>query len=281
MTTIDPLRHWSALSRTDPKHTKSFQRAGGFRGTATRPIWTEYRLTEHFGPCGIGWGCDEPSFQIVPAGEEILVFCTVRGWYVDGTERGEVYGVGGDKVLIKQQSGLRADDEAYKKAFTDALGNAFKHVGSGADVHMGLFEDSKYVAAMQREFAEESPQAAPVPVGERSAPPASQAPATGTATPAPAAAGQAALPINRAAMPPTAEQPPAVTAARLRIKTLIDQYDHRIRTAPNKHALELVMDDGRDELAEIEAAGEAGKEAAGKLRGKFMTKMDQFEERAA
>ena len=160
----DNLRHWAELGRTDPKHTKSFTRAGGFKGTATKPIWIEYRLTEHFGPCGIGWGCDEPAFTIVPAGEEMLVYCTLRCWYIDepGGKPATLYGVGGDKVLVKRQSGVVTDDEAYKKAFTDALGNAFKHIGSGADVHMGLFDDSKYVSEMRREFAEE-PVTASVP----------------------------------------------------------------------------------------------------------------------
>jgi hypothetical protein len=155
----DNLRHWEALGKTDPKHTKPFQRAGGFRGTATKPIWIEYRLTEHFGPCGEGWGTEQPIFTLVPAGDEILVFCSLQCWYAENGAPKFVWGIGGDKVLVKQQSGLRADDEAYKKAFTDALGNAFKHVGSNADVHMGLFDDSKYVAEMRKEFAEESPAA--------------------------------------------------------------------------------------------------------------------------
>jgi hypothetical protein len=45
--------------------------------------------------------------------------------------------------------------------------------------------------------------------------------------------------------------------------------------------LELVMDDGRDDLAEIEAAGEAGKEAARILRDKFMRRVAAFDEEAA
>ena len=155
------LRHWDALGKTDPAQTKSFTRAGGFKGTATKPIWIEYRLTQHFGPCGVGWGCDEPGFTLVPAGEEILVYCTICAWYIEDGKRASLYGVGGDKVLVKQSSGLRTDDEAYKKAFTDALGNAFKHIGSGADVHMGLFDDSKYVNEMRREFADEAAVAAP------------------------------------------------------------------------------------------------------------------------
>lgn len=142
---------WDALAKTDPSHTKGFSRAGGFKGTAIKPIWIVHRLTEQFGPCGIGWGMGEPSFQVVPAGDEILVYCTVSCWHT--THENTLYGVGGDKVTVKRQNGAFNDDEAFKKAFTDAVGNAFKFIGVGADVHMGLFDDSKYVQQMEREFS--------------------------------------------------------------------------------------------------------------------------------
>jgi hypothetical protein len=147
------LRIWNRLGKTDPKHTKQFSRAGGFKGTAIKPIWITQRLTELFGPCGKGWGFEKPDFQIVPTQTDTLVYCTVTAWYLDG-EPGQhvVYGVGGDKVVAHRQSGPFCDDEAFKKAFTDALGNAFKFVGVGADVHMGLFEDSKYLAEVTAEF---------------------------------------------------------------------------------------------------------------------------------
>lgn len=149
----DNLRIWNALGKTDPAHTKQFQRAGGFRGTALKPIWVEKRLTELFGPCGIGWGTEAPEFRTMEAAGETLVYATVRGWYVENGVRGEVYGVGGDKVVSITKNGPKADDEAFKKAATDAIGNAFKHVGVGADIHMGQFEDSKYVQAVAKEFA--------------------------------------------------------------------------------------------------------------------------------
>lgn len=150
----DHMRHWLVLSKTDPAHTKAFQRAGGFRGTAIKPIWVAKNLTEHFGPFGIGWGCDRPEFTQVNAGDEILVFCTLSCWYIDGERRAVVYGIGGDKIAVKRKDGrIDTDDEAFKKAFTDALGNAYKNVGSGADVHMGLFDDNKYVAAARDEFS--------------------------------------------------------------------------------------------------------------------------------
>jgi hypothetical protein len=61
-------------------------------------------------------------------------------------------GVGGDFVIKKESAGLFFDDEAYKKAYTDALGNAWKFIGVAADIHMGLFDDNKYVAAVTAEF---------------------------------------------------------------------------------------------------------------------------------
>lgn len=156
----DNLRIWNALYKTDPKHTKGFKRAGGFAGTAVKPIWQTMRLTEYFGPAGTGWGMDEPTFQTVPAGEEILVFCTVGLWYRDGETQGRVYGVGGDKVMGKNKYGPFTNDEAFKASYTDALSNAMKQIGVAADIHMGLFDDEKYVREAKREFEQTS-----VPMG--------------------------------------------------------------------------------------------------------------------
>ncbi|MCP4108360.1 MAG: hypothetical protein GY749_22920 [Desulfobacteraceae bacterium] len=143
---------WDALCKTDPAHTKSFTRAGGFSGTAIKPTWTIKRMTEQFGPCGAGWGINEPSFDVQPAGDETLVFCTVSVWYK--SKDNLLYGVGGDKLIVKRKNYFATDDEAYKKAFTDAVTNALKYLGVGADVHMGQFDDNKYVNALIAEFAE-------------------------------------------------------------------------------------------------------------------------------
>lgn len=145
---------WDKLGKTDPKHTKPFQRSGGFKGTSIKPIYSYRRMTEEFGPCGEGWGINEPSFQVVNGSDgEVLVYCTAAIWYGDKSK--VVFGVGGDKVVVKQSSGLRGDDEAFKKAFTDGITNALKMIGVGADVHMGMFDDDKYVNAMKEEFAED------------------------------------------------------------------------------------------------------------------------------
>ena len=49
----------------------------------------------------------------------------------------------------------QSDDEAFKKAYTDALSNAMKFIGVAADVHMGLFDDNKYVQEVRSEFEAE------------------------------------------------------------------------------------------------------------------------------
>lgn len=157
---------WDNLGRTDPKHTQQFKRGGGFKGTAIKPIWSFRRMTEEFGPCGEGWGVGEPTFQVVQGdNREVLVYCTTSIWYVfnPGEDRHVVYGVGGDKIVTHIRANEQYnrperwenDDEAFKKAYTDAITNALKLIGVGADVHMGMFEDNKYVADMRREFAEE------------------------------------------------------------------------------------------------------------------------------
>ena len=146
----DTMHLWNQLGKTDPNHTKTFKRAGGFQGTAIKPMWVIQRMTEKFGACGKGWGMNQPEFQVVDAGGQVLVYCTVSVWY--GAAGDTVWGVGGDKVQGENKYGKQFDDEAFKKAYTDAILNALKYIGIGADIHMGLFYDSKYVATVQQEF---------------------------------------------------------------------------------------------------------------------------------
>lgn len=152
---------WDALGKTDPSHTKSFQRSGGFKGTAIKPMWAYRRMTEYFGAFGKGWGVNEPQFQVVQGhNNEVLVYCTVSVWWIIGEEKCQGFGVGGDKVVVEQKNRVVNDDEAFKKAFTDAIMNALKALGIGADVHMGQFDDNKYVNELRQEFAADKPDTA-------------------------------------------------------------------------------------------------------------------------
>lgn len=174
---MDNLRIWDSLCKTNPTATKPFRRARGFAGTAVKPIWTILRMTEEFGPCGTGWGTTSPTFQVVPAGEETMVYCSAGIWYeIDGKRSETVFGVGGDKVIVKDKNGASSNDEAFKASFTDAISNALKFLGVAADIHMGLFDDEKYVREMKKEFAEDKPPS--------SRPTASAEQPTGKASPA-------------------------------------------------------------------------------------------------
>jgi hypothetical protein len=177
----DNLAIWNKLGKTDPDQTKAFQRGGGFKGTAIKPVYTEQKMTEVFGPCGTGWGFTEPRFELVTASEgQTAVYCWLSLWYVHNGVRSEpIPGVGGDFVVVKQRDGLRTNDEAFKAAFTDAIGNAMKHLGMSADVHMGLFDDSKYVRSL-REDKEPAGNPASRGAGAVSSP---QAPAPANRTP--------------------------------------------------------------------------------------------------
>jgi hypothetical protein len=152
------MQIWNALGKTDPVHTKKFQRAGGFKGTAMKPIWIIKRMTEQFGPCGQGWGINAPTFQVEHTPDVSVVYCTASIWWED--RQNVIYGVGGDQVRKQFNSGEFVDDEAFKKAFTDAVNNALKYLGVGADIHMGQFDDNKYVAEIKAEFEREAHEAA-------------------------------------------------------------------------------------------------------------------------
>jgi hypothetical protein len=166
----DNLKVWNALKPTDPKQTKPFKRAGGFKGTAVKPIYTLQKMTEQFGPIGEGWGTTEPVYQVVPGHNgEVLVYCTVGMWTGDSGKL--FYGVGGDKVVTYLRANdeynrperWENNDEAFKAAFTDAVGNAMKHLGMSADVHMGLFDDSKYVREREEEERPRQPSGSSEP----------------------------------------------------------------------------------------------------------------------
>ena len=65
---------WNQLCRVPPEHLKSFTRAGGFKGTAIKPMWSIHRMTEIFGPCGQGWGIEQPQFEPITAGEDWQIY---------------------------------------------------------------------------------------------------------------------------------------------------------------------------------------------------------------
>lgn len=117
------------------------------------PQWRYEALTDVFGLCGIGWRYEVTSYETadVPTGEKLL-FVFVNLWIKNGDEwSAPIPGSGGDFIVKKDKYGLHGNDEAFKMAITDALGNAAKMIGVAADVYRGVY-NTKY--EKQQETAE-------------------------------------------------------------------------------------------------------------------------------
>lgn len=126
--------------RSVPKNAQKPISGGRLKGmTDINPMWRIKCLTEAFGSAGTGWYTMDEKYttEKMESGETAL-FCSLRLFY-EGC-KSPVFGVGGSMLISKeksQQNGyyLRIDDEAYKKAYTDAVSVACKSLGIGADVY--------------------------------------------------------------------------------------------------------------------------------------------------
>lgn len=153
---------WERVCKTDPAHVKPIT-GKQYQGNSPKPYWIIERLTEEFGPCGIGWGLsilNERMEQL--ADKEVLHVAVVRLWYELGGKRGEIEQIGQTKAAYaKKDGGLMVDEDAPKKSVTDALVKCASYLGFAGDIFSGRWDDSKYVAEMRREFAEaKDPEAA-------------------------------------------------------------------------------------------------------------------------
>lgn len=132
---------WDSVYETDPKHTKEFTKGGGFKGTAIKPLYLIHRATELWGPIGDKWGAKEVDRVL----EQGFIFMKIEVWYPVENRIGRVEHWGGDVLFKEQKGALKPNDEAFKMAFTDAIGKCLVQLGFSADVHMGEFNGNKYV----------------------------------------------------------------------------------------------------------------------------------------
>lgn len=119
--------------------------AGRLKGmTDISPMWRIKSLTEEFGACGFGWKYTiDKQWVEVGADGAVMAFCNISLYIKqDGEWSDGIPGTGGASLVAKESKGLYSDDEAFKKALTDALSVACKALGMGADVYWD--KDSKY-----------------------------------------------------------------------------------------------------------------------------------------
>jgi hypothetical protein len=146
------LELWNKVRTPRPEYTKKFVKAGGFSGTSISPVYLIQMATEQWGPMGSKWGAREIETRI----EDGIWLSKVRLWFPDSTDGVEQWG-GTQFRIVKKDGTIAYDDEAAKKSYTDALSKCLSWLGFGADVHMGRFDDVKYVNDAKERFeAEES-----------------------------------------------------------------------------------------------------------------------------
>lgn len=119
--------------------------------TDINPMWRIRELTELFGPCGIGW-----KYKIVrewletASTGEVAAFVDIELQYritPDAEWSYPIPGTGGSKfVAAEKGNNLRASDECYKMALTDAISVACKALGFGANIYWAAGR-TKYNAA--------------------------------------------------------------------------------------------------------------------------------------
>lgn len=131
--------------------------------TDINPMWRVKKLTELFGQAGIGWKFDPPVFEEkTGVNGEVMVHCSTC-LYTRQDEgsawSAPIPGVGGSMLIATEKSGKRTDDDAYKKAYTDAQSVACKALGIGADVYWKN-DPTKYTLPAPKS----APQPAPPPV---------------------------------------------------------------------------------------------------------------------
>jgi len=137
-----------------PEEAKKEIKGGRLKGfTDINPVWRIRTLTESFGPCGVGWNVNLVNERIIPGGkDEVAVFIDVELKYkLESGEWSEpVFGTGGSLLVANESSGVRLDDEAFKKAYTDAISVACKALGIGADVYWSK-DSTKYTSGSSAE----------------------------------------------------------------------------------------------------------------------------------
>lgn len=130
---------------TTPKNAQKPIQAGRLKGmTDINPMFRIKSLTEIFGPVGFGWYYEITNKWLENGAEGVVAAFVDVNLYVkyNGEWSKPIQGTGGSTFVAKEQKGLYTDDEAYKKALTDAISIACKSLGMCADIYYS--KDTNY-----------------------------------------------------------------------------------------------------------------------------------------
>lgn len=145
---MDNMELFRQFEKTADEAKKPIE-AGRLKGfTDINPMWRFKRLTEVFGPVGIGWKFVITDKQIIPGADGVVsAFVDILLYYKHGNDWSEgIPGTGGSAFVAKEKNGLYTSDECFKMALSDAIGTACKALGMSADIYFSK-DRSKYTTA--------------------------------------------------------------------------------------------------------------------------------------
>lgn len=134
-----------SMVRDVPKEAQKPIAAGRLKGmTDINPMWRIKILTEVFGAAGFGWYTEVLNKWIDNSEKEAVAWVEINLYVKQNDEWSKpIYGIGGAKFIAQERSGAYTDDEAYKKAYTDAISVACKALGVGAAIYWSK-DSTKY-----------------------------------------------------------------------------------------------------------------------------------------
>lgn len=142
---MENMKIYEAVRAVPDNATREIQ-AGRLKGkTDINPMWRIKKLTEQFGPCGIGWKYEiTREWMENGANGEIAAFVDINLYYKwEGEWSAPIPGTGGSAFVASERNGLYTSDECFKMALTDAISVACKALGFAGDVYWEK-DSSKY-----------------------------------------------------------------------------------------------------------------------------------------
>lgn len=147
---MNNLDLWISVEKTDPEKVKN-AKVGGRQITSVDPQWQRKRATETFGPFGIGWGVENVSMKFLDMTDDIqLLIYEAELWYIWGDKRGSCPITSSIKSKYRTNGSngyIKVDEDCTKKVSTNAVSKGLSYLGFSADVFLGKFDDSMYVAS--------------------------------------------------------------------------------------------------------------------------------------
>jgi hypothetical protein len=143
----DRMAIWNAICETDQKHMKKVSIGSRSFNTVDAQYQIK-KMTETFGPVGIGWGYDV-EYDYPCYADVMMVVARVTVWHtLPENKFGPVAGcrtfISNAQVNGKPLVRRISDEEATKSAMTDALTKALSHIGCDADMFLGKYDGNKY-----------------------------------------------------------------------------------------------------------------------------------------